>query len=584
MRILFFIFLLNCLNASSLPVIVVTANKYKNHNEWPFVNVYEPSEFFVTGLEAYNLSYVPGVTMISNNGPGGLSYPRIQGAIREQCRMLWGGVATNTDDLSLFPLHTGEVVIKKGVHCAELGNGVIGGAVDIIPFKKLSDLNGEAGFKVGNDRLNSQNIWWRNNSSALCSLEQHFTSTNYGGVNPIVPRYRNKYFMNCSPFLSKQDFFNKISSDNNHGKADLQFGFLRSSTLSSNKNYSPSDYRAKQIMQIYGLNLESADDKKYRPFLKILHNKKNSKFFDAGVTTFNKNSANYNTVKTGICMDYKLLNFASNVETSNQNFKNSSKSYKRNDYSFAQGIHYLKEYFKLKNWARFYKPEHSKTAYAASTSMFVQLDRTEISTHLGNGFRVPSLYERFSEYGSSNLKSEKAKGGSIGVAQKFVFGKLGVNFFRTQSKDMISFINNKYVNYNRSVQKGLELSYEKILGFYTFTSAYTYTESFYKKPFLRMQNIPRNFLTAKLAYDNLEYAFSTGLKYTGHQIQPDYEDYKISVSKGPYTTIFANFGYNVSDNMNINLSLENLLNKYIESPVGYPQPRAQIYAGITIKW
>lgn len=587
MRFLLLFSFFSFLTASSLPVLVVKGSKTFKNFDNPFI-VKSDANILLSGFEERSLNYISGVTMVSNGGLGGLTFPRIQGAIREQSPMFFNGMPISTEDANLLPMNTGDLQVIKGIHCAEFGNGVIGGAINILPFQKSKEQNGELGFSFGNNHYNNQNVWWRKKFGNNIYFQQHLDNTYFKGFNPIAKRYRDRNFMVRSPFSKKQKFLNQVSVDNLHGNTEIQFGALNSGNLSSNKYYTPTDYRDKQSMQIYALNWQADEFLKVQPYIKNLYSKRISNFFDSKITSFNKYESSNNTLKTGINITKDSVKITSGIdcfyENLYQNINAKKSSYSRLNYALVQGVQFTKENLSSRNWLRIQKPEHGKSAYALSSSWLKKINETEFLIHFGNGFRLPSLYERFSQYGNSLLKSESSKGVNCALYHNFTFGKLGISTFRTQSKQMIAYINNKYINRNRSVQKGLESSYEKKWGFKFFNISHNYTESVYKKPFSRMQNIPRKTISAKFGYDDVITNGTIGLKCSGNQIQQDYDNYNISVKKGSYTTFFINFSNYLNENLKLNLNVENVLNKIVESPPGYLQPKFQFNLGISFVW
>lgn len=62
----------------------------------------------------------------------------------------------------------------------------------------------------------------------------------------------------------------------------------------------------------------------------------------------------------------------------------------------------------------------------------------------GTGFKAPSLYQLFSDYGDSNLKPEKSWGYDAGLEQQLLKDRLslGVTYFHNRFRDMIEFDSN----------------------------------------------------------------------------------------------------------------------------------------------
>lgn len=578
-----------CLVATTLEPIVVLAKKY-DRPTFAFVENLNNEQMAMSGFAEKYLNNISGLTMVSNGGYGQLTYPRIQGAIREQSPITWNGLPITTEDATLLPLSTGHIEIKKGVHCAELGNGAIGGVLNIIPFQKSEELNGEISVNFGNNHYNNQNLWWQKKHKNL-SLQQHFDHSRIHLGNTITKSYRHRYSLQRSACSGKKQFLNNVQLKNNHGSAAVQIGILSLSTLNANSAYAPSDFKEQQNLQIYGFNYKADDSFKIQPYIQTLYTKRISKSVSTyQLSSFAKYMSENASIRSGVIFKKNNWIIQPGFDTCYQSleqyaFLTKQKRYSRTEYAWVQGLHFEKNNFQTKNWLRLQKPEHSNTAYAYSNSCLLNLGKTSLSTHLGSGFRLPSLYERFSKpYGNSNLKAEKAIGANFGVAHNFSFGKLVILLFRTQSKEMISFINNKFVNSKRAVQKGVETSYEKKIGFKFLKASFTYTDAFYKKPFIRMQNIPRKGLSLIMGYDNAITFAEFGAKYTGAQIQPDYIDYQKTITKGGYTTAFVNISHLINENIKLSATLENILNRYVEVLPGYPSPKLQANLGVTIKW
>jgi vitamin B12 transporter len=137
------------------------------------------------------------------------------------------------------------------------------------------------------------------------------------------------------------------------------------------------------------------------------------------------------------------------------------------------------------------------TAYTfdGSASYFISRTRTKIRTHVGNGYRVPSLYERFGTFfflgmfapqGNPGLKPERSLGIDAGVEQYLAKDllKLSATYFYTRIKDEITYLPTDdfsapaYYNFDRHYSRGLEATVElkptrssEIFWSYTFTNS-----------------------------------------------------------------------------------------------------------------
>ncbi|MDB5702598.1 MAG: TonB-dependent receptor [Sphingomonadales bacterium] len=82
----------------------------------------------------------------------------------------------------------------------------------------------------------------------------------------------------------------------------------------------------------------------------------------------------------------------------------------------------------------------NKTLFSAG-GVWVLPTRTVIRASYGEGFKAPTLYQLFSEYGNAALAPERAKGWEAGAEQRFMDGRLslGATYFERKTNDQIIF-------------------------------------------------------------------------------------------------------------------------------------------------
>jgi iron complex outermembrane receptor protein len=167
--------------------------------------------------------------------------------------------------------------------------------------------------------------------------------------------------------------------------------------------------------------------------------------------------------------------------------------------------------------------ENPPTAYTGdgSVSYFFEKSKTKIRAHVGNGYRVPSLYERFGTFystfgmprfvglGDPRLKPERSLSFDGGVDQT-IFGnraKLSATYFYTRLTDTIGFAqlaqpdpfgrdNNQsgggYLNTKGGISRGAEFSTEvKPFSSTNLLASYTFTNSDQRVPQLANSGIIR---------------------------------------------------------------------------------------------
>lgn len=139
-------------------------------------------------------------------------------------------------------------------------------------------------------------------------------------------------------------------------------------------------------------------------------------------------------------------------------------------------------------------PQASYTA-DGSVSYFFERSRTKLRAHVGNGYRVPSLYERFGSYffanmffglGNPELKPERSIAIDGGIEQSLATDRvrLSATYFYTKINDEISYLPTDdlgaaaYYNFDKHFSRGLEFSSRmrpsdstEIFASYTFTNS-----------------------------------------------------------------------------------------------------------------
>ena len=113
--------------------------------------------------------------------------------------------------------------------------------------------------------------------------------------------------------------------------------------------------------------------------------------------------------------------------------------------------------------------------FDGSASYFIQRSQTKLRVHAGNGYRVPSLYERFGTFffqglffpqGNPSLKPERSIGIDAGIEQYFAGQKVkaSATYFYTRIRDEITYLPTDdfgapvYYNADRHYSRGAEFS------------------------------------------------------------------------------------------------------------------------------
>ncbi|MGD9562730.1 MAG: TonB-dependent receptor [Pyrinomonadaceae bacterium] len=131
----------------------------------------------------------------------------------------------------------------------------------------------------------------------------------------------------------------------------------------------------------------------------------------------------------------------------------------------------------------------------ASAAYYFKKTGTKLRAHVGNGYRVPSLYERFGTYfffggffplGNPQLKPERSFGLDGGVDQSFASDRvrLTATYFYTKIRDEVAFLPTddfgapSYYNFDKHFSRGAEFSASlKLTDSTDVFASYTFTNS-----------------------------------------------------------------------------------------------------------
>lgn len=206
----------------------------------------------------------------------------------------------------------------------------------------------------------------------------------------------------------------------------------------------------------------------------------------------------------------------------------------------------------------------SAYTFDGSASYFIARTGTKFRTHVGNGYRVPSLYERFGSFyntftfpdpprfealGFPFLKPEKTAAFDAGIEQ-YLFGRkasISVVFFYTRLTDIIGFGNEVpdvgdtsrpfggYENQKGGVARGIELSGEvKPTSSTTVYASYTLTNSDQLRPQVTGSGVYKT-----LGVPNHQFTFNATQRIRKIWVNADF------LGTSSYLApIFSNFNFN----------------------------------------
>jgi vitamin B12 transporter len=263
------------------------------------------------------------------------------------------------------------------------------------------------------------------------------------------------------------------------------------------------------------------------------------------------------------------------------------------------------------------KPERSLTG-DGSVAYFFRSSGTKIRAHVGNGFRAPSLFERFGQgtfstlgfrrFGDPTLRAEQSIGFDTGFDQRILRNRarFGATYFYTHLKRVIAFNNNfgtdplglgrfsGYENRSGGFARGLETYLEAAPwrnG--NLHLSYTYTNSdriVAGQGLQREYVVPRQLFGASLTQRYRAFLLSFELNRTGAYIAPVFEnDFPFRTAELTFpgftkADLFGSYEHRLSEEVVMTLfaGVDNLFSaKYFEN--GFRAPGIVGRAGVTFR-
>jgi len=217
------------------------------------------------------------------------------------------------------------------------------------------------------------------------------------------------------------------------------------------------------------------------------------------------------------------------------------------------------------------------------------LEGTDLLGSIGTGFKAPSLYQLYSEFGRETLAPEEMLGMDVGIEQRLWSEKLSLraSYFYNDFDNLISFDSSTflYENIARARTQGVEVGVRAELGAGVSAQLdYTYTESrdvLAKEGLLRR---PQNKLSARLAAPVSERGeVSLQLSAFGKRVDTDFSTFPAErVNLPGYMVVQVGGSYRVSDSVELFGRVENLFDRSYEEVLGYATPGASAFAGIRV--
>jgi len=231
----------------------------------------------------------------------------------------------------------------------------------------------------------------------------------------------------------------------------------------------------------------------------------------------------------------------------------------------------------------------SETTYRVTGAYKIKATGTELKATFGTGFKAPTLFQLFSQYGDIHLLPETSTGWDTGIEQTIADGKvkLGATYFANNFDDLIDFDSATfmYKNISGAETNGVELSVAfSPIDTITIGARYTYTDTLDRSTNMALLRRAANRVNVNIGYDfSSRGNVNMNINYVGTRDDTDFSTFPATrVTLGPYTLVDLAMAYDLTKHITITGRIENLLDQDYQEAVGFGASGIGAYGGVKV--
>ena len=605
------------------PAVTVTANR----GETPFdevgssVTVLTAADLERSGVVyvADALRSVPGLNVVQAGGPGLATTVFIRGAESGHTLFMIDGIEMgdaiainsnyNLGHLTVDNIERIEIV--RGPQSTLYGSDAIGGVVHIITKKGAGDLQAQLNLEGGSygtsrEQVSAQGAQGMVHYAVSGSHYQQdgFSTASEASGNDEDDGYRNNTLAARLGIEPNQTWDLNVTGRHTDAAGDLDNG----GGLGQDDPNHRSDDRETFVKAQAGLNLF---DKAWRQTLSVATtgiDRETRNDFDAA-HPMDSSDNRFSGEKLKLDWQNRVhlgshqLTFG--AETENEKGKSLTKS----ESSFGPFVSefpeqearttgfYLQDHMAFGNGlavtlgGRFDDHDRfgSQGTYRGAFSYHLEDTGTVLRASYGTGFKAPSIYQLFSDFGDPGLDPESSRGYDLGVAQTLAAGRvhLGLTYFRNDFTDLITFSNATfaYANVAEANSAGLEFRAAfKPAGQLWISLDHTYLDSEDESTGLALLRRPENKTNLQLTYQFSRHNhFQADVRYVGERDDQDFATFPAQrVTLDAYTVVNLAARFRIARHVGIFGRVENLFDEDYEEVLGYGTPELSGYFGLNL--
>ena len=223
---------------------------------------------------------------------------------------------------------------------------------------------------------------------------------------------------------------------------------------------------------------------------------------------------------------------------------------------------------------------------------------TTVRASYGEGFKTPSLFQLFSDFGNTTLNPETSKGWDAGISQKLLDGaiEVGATWFHRNTSNQIVFIScplprtgictnrpfGTYDNVARARAQGLEFGLTlKPVDALTVQANYSWIDAENRANGLQLARRPSQSVNASIDY---KWAFGLETGATATVVGDSFDNASNTRRLDGYVLVDVRASYPITDGVSIYGRIENLFDEQYETIFRYGTPRRAAYAGVRLSF
>ncbi|MBL8270440.1 TonB-dependent receptor plug domain-containing protein [Steroidobacter sp.] len=563
------------------------------------------------------LAATPGVTMTRNGGLGGTTQLSIRGAETHHTLVLLDGVKLNDPSQAsggfnfadLLANDYAQIEVLRGPQSTLWGSQAIGGVVNIVTPVPEGPLSGAVSAEGGTHdtaalrahaQAGGERFAWRVGGNYLTSDGISAFSRDLGGREQ--DGYRNVGFNARGIFHISDNFSAEIRSTWSDGRSKFD-GFLSVPPYSFTDT--PEYGTTEELVSYAGLNIGAFDGRLENRigFAYTDTDRHNTDPSSSVPTTFDATGRNERWEYQGTLRINDQLSAIVGLESERSELSTVSPSTfdpnptpltgdVQTDSAYAQLNATLLEVVSLSAGVRY--DDHdtfgSHTTSRASAAWSVT-PSTILRASYGEGFKAPTLYQLYSQYGNANLDAEEAESWDAGIEQHLFNKRLVVSatYFDRDTTNMIDFVSTAtppfgyYDNMQKTNASGVELALSaQITEHLAFSANYTNmdAENTARGTANFGHTLPRRpseTANAQLSYDwSFGLSTSVAVQHAGRSFDSISNTYVID----GYTLVDLRAAFEVTDSLEVYGRVENVFDEDYETVRRYGTLGRAFYAGL----